>query len=152
VREGEPAADFDLLSNSDRRIKLSVFRGKNVVLCFYPKNHLWGCPSKKVFEQARSIIENYERIKQLDAVLFGISVDTVESHKKFADEYKIPYPLLSDTDKSVCRKYAGLNMYGLAKRSTFIIDRNGIIVKVFRDIEPERHGGEIVAVLSGASQ
>jgi len=153
LREGEPAPDFELPANNEQIIRLSSFKSrKNVVLCFYPKNHMWGCPSKKVFEQAKSIVDNYECIKQLDAEVLGVSVDTVESHKKFADEYKIPYPLLSDTGKNVCKQYAGLNIYGLAKRTTCIIDKEGVIAKIFTEIDPKAHGEEIVATLSAAKQ
>ena len=78
LKEGETAPDFELAANNEQNIRLSSFKErKNVVLCFYPKNHMFACPSKKVFEQAKSIVDNYERIKQLDAEVFGISVDTV---------------------------------------------------------------------------
>jgi peroxiredoxin Q/BCP len=153
LREGEQAPDFELTANNEQTVRLSSFKGKkNIVLCFYPKNHMWGCPSKKVFEQAKSVVDNYERIKQLGAEVLGISVDTVESHKKFADEYKIPYPLLSDTGKSICKQYAGLNIYGLAKRTTYIIDKEGKIAKIFTEIEPKSHGEEIVGTLSSIAK
>ncbi|MFQ5941636.1 MAG: peroxiredoxin [Nitrososphaerales archaeon] len=149
VNEGELAEDFELRSNKDEQVSLTSFKNrKNVVLCFYPKNHMWGCPSKKVFEQAKSVVDNYERIKQLDAEVFGISVDTVESHKKFAGEYNIPFQLLSDKDKKVCKQYPGLNIYGLAKRTTFIIDKEGNVAKVFTQIDHKSHGEEIIAALS----
>lgn len=153
LKEGEIAPDFELKANNEQTIRLSSFKGrKNIVLCFYPKNHMFGCPSKKVFEQAKSIVDNYERIKQLDAEVLGISVDTVESHKKFADEYKIPYPLLSDRGKNVCKQYAGLNIYGLGKRTTYIIDKEGMIAKIFTGIDPKVHGEEIVATLSNIAK
>lgn len=148
LKEGEIAPDFELTANNEQIVRLSSFKPrKNVVLCFYPKNHMWGCPSKKVFEQAKSIVDNYERIKQLDAEVFGISVDTVESHKKFVNEYSIPYQLLSDTSKNACKQYAGLNMYGLANRTTYIIDKNGKIAKIFTKTHPKVHGEEIVTAL-----
>lgn len=153
LKEGEQAPDFELPSNKDEQISLSSFKNKkNVVLCFYPKNHMWGCPSKKVFEQAKSVVDNYERIKQLDAEVFGISVDTVESHKNFAEEYNIPYQLLSDADKKVCKQYPGLNIYGLAKRTTFIIDKEGNVAKIFTEIDHKSHGEEIVAALSAIAK
>lgn len=153
LKEGDSAPDFELQSNTDEHLRLGSFRNKkNVVLCFYPKNHMWGCPSKKVFEQARSVIDNYHRIKDLEAEVLGISVDTVESHKKFTEEYNVPYRLLSDPDKRICKEYAGLNIYGLARRTTFIIDKQGIIVKIFRDIEPNKHGDEIVTVLKSIAE
>ena len=147
VNEGDMAPDFELVSNDESIVKLSSFRGKkNVVLCFYPKNHLFACPSKKVFQMAEAIIESHPKIKE-HAELFAISVDTVQDQKKFVEEYHVPYLHLSDTQKIACKAYAGLNIAGLAKRSTFIIDRDGKISKIFRDISPEKHGQEIISSL-----
>ena len=147
MNEGDQAPDFELVSNEGNVVKLSSFKGKkNVVLCFYPKNHLFACPSKKVFQMAEAIIESYSKIKE-HAELFAISVDTVQDQKKFVEEYHVPYLHLSDTQKIACKAYAGLNIAGLAKRSTFIIDRDGKISKIFRDISPEKHGQEIISSL-----
>jgi len=144
MNEGEEAANFELTANDGNNINLNSFRDKkNVVLCFYPKNHLFACPSKKVFKMAKSVISSYSDILSTDSVLFAISIDTVEAQKKFVDEYKIPYQHLSDTGKDTCKKYAGLNIAGLAKRSTFVIDKKGIIRKIFQDIDVENHGKEI---------
>ena len=148
MNEGDPSPDFELISNTGNVIKLSSFQGKsNVVLCFYPKNHLFACPSKKVFQMAEAIIAAYPKIKEQNAELFAISVDTVEDQKKFVEEYKVPYLHLSDTKKIACKAFAGLNIAGLAKRSTFIIDKNGKVSKIFRDINPEKHGQEIISSL-----
>jgi len=92
---------------------------------------------------AKSVISSYSEILSTDSVLFAISIDTVEAQKKFVDEYEIPYQHLSDTNKDTCKKYAGLNIAGLAKRSTFVIDKKGIIQKIFRDFDVENHGKEI---------
>ena len=146
--EGEKAPNFELTANDGSTVKLSSFQGnKNVVLCFYPKNHLFACPSKKVFKMAESVIKNYDDILATDSVLFAISVDSVDDQKKFVLEYKIPYKHLSDTTKTSCKQYAGLNIAGLAKRSTFVIDKNGIVRKIFRDIKVEDHGKEILEFL-----
>jgi thioredoxin-dependent peroxiredoxin len=146
--EGDLAQDFELVANDDSTVKLISFRGnKNVVLCFYPKNHLFACPSKKVYQMAQAIIAAYPKIKEQDAELFAISVDTVEDQKKFVNEYDVPYLHLSDTKKMTCKTYAGLNIAGLAKRSTFIINKDGKISKIFRDISPEKHGQEIISSL-----
>ena len=148
MNEGDQAPDFDLVANDGSHIKLSSFRGnKNVVLCFYPKNHLFACPSKKIFQMAEATIEAYPKIKESNAELFAISIDTVDDQKKFVDEYKVPYLHLSDTQKTTCKSYAGLNIAGLAKRSTFIIGKDGVIRKIFRDISPEKHGQEIISSL-----
>jgi thioredoxin-dependent peroxiredoxin len=144
MNEGEEAVNFELTANDGNNINLNSFRDKkNVVLCFYPKNHLFACPSKKVFKMAESVISSYSDILSTDSVLFAISIDTVEDQKKFVAEYKIPYHHLSDTGKDTCKKYAGLNIAGLARRSTFVIDKKGIIRKIFRDTDVENHGKEI---------
>ena len=148
MNEGEIAPDFELTANDGSVVHLESFKGnKNVVLCFYPKNHLFACPSKKVFKMAQSVISAYSDITSNDASLFAISIDTVDAQKKFVEEYKVPYLHLSDPKKDTCKKYAGLNIAGLAKRSTFIIDKQGTIRKIFRDIDVEHHGKEIADFL-----
>jgi peroxiredoxin Q/BCP len=149
MQEGNAAPDFELPASDGAAIKLSSFKNsKNVVLCFYPKNHLFMCPSKKVFKMAQSVISAYSDILKTDSVLFAISVDTLDDQKKFVSEYQIPYLHLSDTEKNVCKIYAGLNVAGLAKRSTFVIDKAGIIRKIFRDIDVEKHGRDIARTLA----
>lgn len=148
MNEGDVAPDFELVSHDGSTVKLSSFQGKkNVVLCFYPKNHLFACPSKKIFQMAKATINAYPKIKEQDAELFAISVDTVSDQKKFVEEYSVPYAHLSDTAKTTCKTYAGLNIAGLAKRSTFVIDKSGKILKIFRDVNPEKHGQEIISSL-----
>ena len=148
IQEGDVAENFELTAHDGSNVSLNSYKDKkNVVLCFYTKNHLFACPSKKVFEMAESVISVFSEIESADAVLFAISVDTVESQAKFVDEYKIPNIHLSDTQKSACKKYAGLNMVGLAKRSTFVIDKKGIVRNVFRDIDAKNHGTQILESL-----
>ena len=145
---GNSAPDFQLEANDGTIVNLKSFAGKNnVILCFYPKNHLFACPSKKVFAMAESVISVYSEILSTNSKLFAISIDTVESQKKFVDEYNIPYLHLSDTRKETCKKYSGINIAGMAKRVTFIIDKNGIIKNVFRDIDVKNHGKQIVESL-----
>lgn len=148
MKEGDSAPDFELVANDGNVIKLSSFLGrKNVVLCFYPKNHLFACPSKKTFKMAEATIHVHSKITEQNAELFAISIDTVEDQKKFVSEYNVPYLHLSDATKSTCKAYAGLNLAGLAKRSTFIINKDGKIVKIFRDVNAESHGQEIIQAL-----
>lgn len=149
MNEGDLAPDFELPASDGSMIKLSSHKNhKNAVLCFYPKNHLFMCPSKKVFEMARSVISAYDEILKTDSAVFAISVDTVDDQQKFVSEYKIPYLHLSDTKKQICKAYAGLNMAGLARRSTFIIDKNGVIRKIFRNFDVQKHGQQIAQTLS----
>ena len=145
---GDSAPDFELEANDGTKISLKSFTGKNnVVLCFYPKNHLFACPSKKVFEMAKSVISVYPEILSTNSKLFAISIDTVESQKKFVDEYNIPYLHLSDTHNNTCKTYPGLNIAGLAKRVTFVIDKNGTTKNIFRNIDVKSHGNQIVESL-----
>ena len=148
MQEGDNAPNFELQANDGSTVSLELFKNKkNVVLCFYPKNHLFACPSKKVFKMAQSVIASYSEIAATDSVLFAISIDTIDAQKKFVEEYKIPYLHLSDTQKETCKTYAGLNLAGLAKRSTFIIDKQGVIKKIFRNVDVEKHGQEIANFL-----
>jgi peroxiredoxin Q/BCP len=148
MQEGDLALNFQLESNDGKTISLDSFKNKkNVVLCFYPKNHLFACPSKKIFKMAKSVIAAYPEILSTESELFAISIDTVEDQRKFVTEYGIPYRHLSDPQKETCKKYAGLNLAGLAKRSTFIIDRQGVIKKIFRNIDVDNHGKEIANFL-----
>ena len=145
LKKGDIAEDFELLGNDGSSVTLSSYKNsKNVVLCFYPKNHLFACPSKKVFEMAKSVISVYPEIVATNTVLFAISVDSVDSQSEFVKEYQVPYIHLSDPKKIACKKYAGTNIAGLAKRSTFIIDKNGIIQDVMREINVASHGQEIL--------
>lgn len=148
MQEGDLALNFQLESNDGKTISLDSFKNKkNVVLCFYPKNHLFACPSKKIFKMAKSVIAAYPEIVSTESELFAISIDTVEDQRKFVTEYGIPYRHLSDPQKETCKKYAGLNLAGLAKRSTFVIDKQGIIKKIFRNIDVDNHGKEIANFL-----
>ena len=149
LEKGDVAEDFELLGNDGRPVTLSSFKGsKNVVLCFYPKNHLFACPSKKVFEMAKSVISVYSDIISTTTVLFAISVDSVDSQAEFVKKYEIPYVHLSDPKKIACKKYAGTNIAGLAKRSTFVIGIDGVIHDVMREINVTSHGQEILASLN----
>ena len=148
IQEGDVAENFELTAHDDSNVSLESYKDKkNVILCFYPKNHLFACPSKKVFEMAKSVISVYDEILATNSKLFAISIDSVESQKKFVEEYSVPYLHLSDTKKDTCKKYPGTNIAGLAKRATFIIDKNGIIKNIFRDIDVKNHGRQIVESL-----
>ena len=148
MNENEFVPNFELTANDGSKIDLESLRNKkNVVLCFYPKNRLFACPSKMVFKMAASVISAYPKITSTDSVLFAISGDNVNDQEKFVNEYGIPYLHLSDPSKETCKKYAGLNFVGLPKRSTFVIDKSGMIRKIFRNIDVEKHGQEIASFL-----
>ena len=97
---------------------------------------------------AKSVIAVYQDIISTNTVLFAISVDSVDSQAEFVKEYEIPYVHLSDPKKTACKKYAGTNIAGLAKRSTFVIDMDGVIHDVMREINVTSHGQEILDSLN----
>ena len=104
LEKGDIAENFELLGNDGSTFILSSYKNsKNVVLCFYPKNHLFACPSKKVFEMAKSVISVYPEIIATETIVFAISVDSVDSQSKFVKEYEIPYVHLSDPKKLLVR-------------------------------------------------
>ena len=149
VEEGEAAPDFELPAHDGSAVSLSSLRGRAVVLCFYPKNRLFGCPSRKVHQMARSMIAAYPEISAAGGAVFAVSVDTVQNQARFVREWNIPYAHLSDESKGVCRTYAGLNMARLARRSTFVIDSQGVVRRIFRGFDTERHGAEVLACVRG---
>ena len=90
ISEGEKAIGFELEANNGTTVNIESFNGeKNIVLCFYPKNHLFACPSKMVFEMAKSVISVYSKIESTNSVIFAISIDTVDSQQEFVREYEI---------------------------------------------------------------
>lgn len=139
---GQTAPDFTLYDQHNIAHTLSQYRGKWVVLYFYPKNNTHGCTT-----QACSFRDNMNRIIHKKAVIFGISVDNKKSHTKFAEKYNIPFSLLSDTSKQVTKKYGALlNLFVIkvAKRYSFIISPNGDIAKIYKNVDPEQHVKQIL--------
>lgn len=149
--EGEPAPDFALPSQTgDTPIRLSDFRHKSsVVLYFYPKDDTPGCTTESC--TFRDMSADYE---EAGAVILGISLDDVDSHRKFAEKFALPFPLLADTDAAVSTAYGVYkekNLYGKKsmgiERTTFVIDREGRIAKVFPRVKVDQHGDEVLAFL-----
>ncbi len=144
---GSTAPEFKLLSPNDKQVKLSDFKNKkNVVLYFYPKDNTPGCT-----REACAFRDSMEDFKEKDTVVLGISFDDSASHKKFSDKYNLSFPLLSDLDKKVAKDYdvyVEKTMFGKKKmgilRSTFIIDRKGIIQKIYRKVKVDRHKDEVL--------
>ncbi len=129
-----------------KTISLSDLRGKPVVLYFYPKDDTPGCTT-----QACAIRDRYSRLLEVGAQIFGVSVDSPESHRKFIDKHSLPFPLISDEDHKIVEAYgvwieknmAG-NKYMGTERTTFVIDRNGRIKSVFRRVKPDEHAETII--------
>jgi len=141
VKEGEVAPDFTLSDQSGEAVRLAAFRGQWVVLYFYPKDDTPGCT-----KEACSFRDNMVSIQQLDAKVLGVSVDSVASHKKFAEKHHLNFQILSDDRHVVTSAYGALTSFmgmKLARRSTVIIDPEGVIQKLFSSVDPEDHALEI---------
>ena len=139
LKIGARAPDFKLLNERGEQIKLSSFKGKRVILYFYPKDDTPGCT-----KQACGFRDNYATIQNADALVLGISPDSVESHAKFIKKYSLPFTLLSDSDHVVAEKYGAWgekSMYGKKYmgiiRSHIVIDENGKIADIQIGIKPE---------------
>ena len=141
---GQMAPTFTLPSQDGSKISLDSFRGKWVVLYFYPKDMTTGCTI-----EAHNFQQDIEKYQKLDAVVVGVSVDSTDSHKEFCAKQSLTFKLLSDPDKKVVDQYGSLSPTGVASRNTFLIDPSGKIVKVWTAVKPEGHSEEVLAALDG---
>jgi len=147
---GMQAPEFSLPSTLGRRVSLSEFRGKRVILYFYPKDDTPGCTM-----EACGFRDSFPRIESKDAIVLGVSLDDELSHERFAQKYNLPFPLLSDKDAAVSRQYGTYkekNLYGRSfwgiERTTFVIGREGKVEHVFRRVKVEGHAEEVMATLA----
>ena len=149
VREGDSAPDFTLTSESGDTIRLSDYRGRPIVLYFYPKDDTPGCTT-----QACGIRDAYREFERAGAVVLGVSPDDERSHVKFKEKYELPFTLLADTDHAVAeqygvwaeKKFAGKTYMGVV-RSTFVIDSDGTVKKVMHNVKPATHADDVLAAL-----
>lgn len=141
IEIGKQAPDFELQANNGETVTLSSFKGTNVVLYFYPKDMTPGCTT-----EACDFRDQIQQFTELDAVILGISPDPVNRHQKFVDKYGLPFLLLADTEHQVAEDYGvwklkknfGKEYMGI-ERSTFIIDKNGTLVKEWRKVQVKGH-------------
>ena len=143
---GAPAPEFVLTTNEGKPASLKKFRGKWVVLYFYPKDFTSGCTL-----EARNFQRDLAKYKALNAVILGTSIDTAESHKNFCAKEGLSFKLLSDPDAKVSEAYGSVMEYNGAKysaRNTFIIDPKGKIARVFMKVGPAGHSDEVLAALA----
>ena len=151
---GQLAPDFKLPDQTGAEHSLSDFQGKWVLLYFYPKDNTLGCT-----KEACTIAEAFPDFGALDAVVLGVSVDSVESHAKFARKYNLPFLLLSDTDKQVVnqygvwqqKKFLGREYMGILRQS-LLIDPSGKIAKIYEKVSPANHAEEVLADLKSLQQ
>ena len=141
LNEGEIAPDFSAVDEMGKTHKLSEYRGKTVVLYFYPKDNTPGCTT-----QACSFRDNAEALLSRKAIVIGVSPDDGKAHKKFKEKFNLDFTLLCDTDHRISSDYGvwgeksmyGKKYFGI-NRTTFIIDGNGLIKKIFTKVKPENH-------------
>lgn len=149
-KPGQIAPDFELPSETGETVRLSDFRGKKVVLYFYPKDMTSGCT-----KEACSFRDNYPQYEEQGAVILGVSPDPPQSHVRFKSKYNLPFRLLSDDHHEVAEQYGvwgqkqmyGRTYYGVL-RTTFVIDEQGKIAKVFTNVKPDGHGEEVLGALA----
>ncbi len=145
LREGMPAPDFTATDQDGKKVDLSQFRGKKVVLYFYPKDNTPGCTA-----EACSLRDNYPDLLKKGFMVLGVSPDREKSHIGFREKYSLPFPLLTDPEKKILGLYGAYGekkMYGKTVtgviRSTFIIDEKGIIEKIISKVDTAGHAAQI---------
>jgi len=151
IKKGSPAPDFTLASDGGEEVSLSSLRGNRVVLYFYPKDDTPGCTI-----QACDFRDALPRFEGLDAVVLGVSADSLESHAKFRDKYELNFPLLADEDHAVSEAYGvwkekelfGRPTMGI-ERSTFLIDEAGDVAEIMRGVHAEGHAKMLETLLGG---
>lgn len=149
LEEGKPAPDFTLPADGGGKVKLKDQRGSPVVLYFYPRDDTPGCT-----KEACAFRDRARELQALGAKVFGVSTDDVSSHVKFRDKYTLNFPLLADVEHRVAEKYGAWqekNMYGKkswgVQRSTFLIDAQGMVRKIWKRVSVDGHDEQVLAAL-----
>lgn len=149
VEEGKKAPAFTLTNDAGEKVKLADLQGSPVVLYFYPKDDTPGCT-----KEACAFRDQKTTLKKLGAVVLGVSPDDEASHAKFRDKYELNFPLLADHEHKIAEKYGAWrekNMYGKksmgVQRSTFLIDANGVVVKVWKKVQVDGHDEQVIEAL-----
>lgn len=141
----DPAPNFELPDQTGKMHTLDQYKGKWVVLYFYPKDNTPGCTT-----QACELRDNIFAFRRLNAEILGISFDDVDSHKEFAEEYNLPFALLADTDGEMIDAYGvrgGMGLMDIAKRQTFIISPDGRIARHYEKVDVDTHSDDVLADL-----
>ncbi len=146
LKEGDTAPDFEAIDQNEKTVKLSDFKGKKVILYFYPKDMTPGCTA-----EAKNLAENYQLLQQKGFEIIGVSADDAGRHRKFIEKYNLPFTLIADTDKKVInaygvwgpKKFMGKTFDGI-HRTTFIIDEQGKIIKIIPKVKTKEHAQQIL--------
>ena len=150
LEKGETAPDFSLEGSDGKRHTLAEFRGKRLVLYFYPKDDTPGCTA-----EAKCLNSSIDEIRKKGAEVVGISADSLDSHAKFTNKYGLGFLLLSDPEKKTIKEYEAYGSRGIfgegTLRKTFIIDEKGKILEIFKKVDAGHHDKEVLAFLNGKS-
>ncbi|RUQ36933.1 MAG: peroxiredoxin [Candidatus Competibacteraceae bacterium] len=153
VSVGQIVPEFSAAATGERRISLSELRGKRVALYFYPKDNTSGCTTEG--QQFRDL---YDRFSALNTVILGVSRDSVRSHENFRAKHAFPFPLLADTDETLCRLFNVIKLkknYGKealgVERSTFLIDAEGVLRQEWRKVKVDGHAAQVLAAVEALS-
>jgi peroxiredoxin Q/BCP len=145
ITEGQKAPLFDGIAQDGKKVSLADFKGKKIVLYFYPKDNTPGCTA-----EACNLRDNYSDLIKKGFVVIGVSPDTQKSHLKFSEKYNLPFPLIADPEKEILEKYdvwGEKNMYGKkvfgVKRTTFLIDEDGVVDKIISKVDTKDHSTQI---------
>jgi peroxiredoxin Q/BCP len=149
LSEGNAAPEFTVATSGGGRISLSDYKGRNVILYFYPKDDTPGCT-----KEACAFRDGFSEFKEKGAVILGVSTDTVKSHDKFVEKYKLPFTLLADEDKKIVEAYGVWGektfmgrTYTGTLRVTFLIGPDGRIKRIWPNVKPEEHAAEVLAAI-----
>jgi len=143
LEAGMNAPDFTAQITSGKTIHLGDYKGRKVVLYFYPKDDTPGCTV-----EACGLRDEYQKIQDLNAEILGVSTDDTNSHQKFTTKFHLPFQLVADPDKKITNAYGVLNeKSNMARRVTFIIDEHGKISKIFETVKPSEHPNEVIEAL-----
>lgn len=151
IQAGTPAPSFRLKDETGTVRNLSDFRGQTIVLYFYPKDDTPGCT-----KEACNFRDNYSAYEKAGVTILGVSPDSPASHAKFKEKFSLPFSLLADEDHALCeaygvwgeKKFLGKEYMGVL-RTTFVVDGDGKIVKVFENVKPSEHSAEVLAAVNG---
>ncbi len=149
LQEGNTAPEFTAMTSGGGKVSLSDYKGRNVILYFYPKDDTPGCT-----REACGFRDSFSEFKERGAVILGVSTDSAKAHDKFVEKYKLPFPLLVDEDKKIVEAYGvwgektfmGRKYLGTL-RVTFLIGPDGRIKKIWPQVKPEEHAAEVLAAL-----
>lgn len=154
LEKGMTAPDFTLLDKDGNEVSLAQFRGKKVVLYFYPRDNTAGCT-----RQACAFAANYDGFQEIGVEVIGVSKDSVTSHQKFAEKNALPFLLLSDPERQAIESYGvwqEKKLYGKVSmgvvRTTFVIDENGVIEKVMPKVKPDTNAAEVLEYLKSSEE